>query len=261
MRSVAPTPVWDVVTAFRRWPFWTFLAWQDIKQRYRGSKLGPFWTVANVAIVAAGIGVLYAAIFNQPTDTYIPFLTAGVVTWFFVANSISDATQAFQQAAMMIRQAALPVFAFPLRVVTRNLIVMGHNALVFVVVCLLFRNMPNLLWLIPGLLLVIVNVLWVTVLSALLGARYRDAIQIIQNLLTFFLFLSPIFWPPEQAGERAEMVRYNPIHHLIEVARAPALGEAPQMESVWVCLAMAVVGWIVALAAFLRFRHRIVHWL
>ena len=257
----APTALWDVVTAVHRWQFWTFLAWQDIRQRYRGSKLGPFWTVANVAFVAAGVGLLYSGIFNEDLNTFVPFLTAGIIFWFLIANCVSDSTVAFQQGGSMIRQAALPLFAFPLRVVTRNVIVLAHNALVYIAICFIFAVRPNLVWLIPGVVLLVLNVGWVTVLCALLGARYRDAVQMIQNALTLVLFLSPIFWRPGQASGRAVMVHYNPVAHLLEIVRTPALGSPPNMDSIWICLAMAAIGWIVALGVFLRVRHRIVHWL
>ncbi|MGH3635130.1 MAG: ABC transporter permease, partial [Mycobacterium sp.] len=33
----------DLVDGFRRRELWLHLGWQDIKQRYRRSVLGPFW--------------------------------------------------------------------------------------------------------------------------------------------------------------------------------------------------------------------------
>ena len=40
----------DVVDGIKAYPIWTTLAWQDIRQRYRRSVLGPFWMYRVVSI-------------------------------------------------------------------------------------------------------------------------------------------------------------------------------------------------------------------
>src|ERR1041385_7017961 len=44
----------DLIEGFRRRELWLHLGWQDIKQRYRRSVLGPFWiTIATGATAIA----------------------------------------------------------------------------------------------------------------------------------------------------------------------------------------------------------------
>jgi ABC-type polysaccharide/polyol phosphate export permease len=37
-------------------PIWNMLAWQDIKQRYRRSVIGPFWLTISTAIMVFSLG-------------------------------------------------------------------------------------------------------------------------------------------------------------------------------------------------------------
>lgn len=46
--------------------------WLDIKLRYRGSILGPFWLTASTAVMVAAMGVLYAYLMNMDVHKYLP---------------------------------------------------------------------------------------------------------------------------------------------------------------------------------------------
>lgn len=241
--------------------FWTFLAWQDIKQRYRGSVIGPFWTVGNLALTVIGIGFLYAGLFGIALDGYFPFLTAGLLVWFLISNTVTDASVAFIHGAPILKQSQVSPVIFPLRVVTRNLIVLAHNFIVFAVVALLFRVIPDPLHLLYGFPLLILNLGWISVVVSLLATRYRDVGQLISQLMAFFLFITPVFWSPDTvSGARSAYVLYNPFAHMIEIVRAPLLGAAPDTVSVMAAAIAAVVGWLVALASLNAFQRRVVFW-
>lgn len=251
----------DIVQSFARWPFWSVMAWQDIKQRYRGSTLGPFWSTANLLVVVLGIGILFSAIFDQPLETFIPYITAGMFVWTFISTTITESVNAYVVAGPLIRQTQTPMLLFVLRVVYRNAIVMAHNVLVVAVVFAYFQVLPDFLYLLFGLVLIIANVIWISTLVALFATRYRDANQAITHLLSLALFLSPIFWPVSAASERAAFILYNPFAHLLEVVRSPLLGDPPAMLSVIICAVMALIGFAFAALIHGGVRRRIVFWL
>src|SRR5580692_7735728 len=62
----------DIVTGVVLWRLWGRLGWNDILQRYRRSVLGPFWLTASMAIMVVSLGVIYAELFNQPIDDFLP---------------------------------------------------------------------------------------------------------------------------------------------------------------------------------------------
>ena len=115
--------------------------------------------------------------------------------------------------------------------------------------------------LLPGLALIIANALWVCLLFGMVCARFRDVPQIVTSLLRITFFLTPIIWKPEQLGKRIGILDMNPFFHMIELVRAPLLGQTPTAFTWTVGLAMAVGGWLVTFLFLRRFRSRISYWL
>ena len=67
--------------AAKSW-MWTALAFQDIRLRYRGSVLGPFWLTISTLVMAAAMGLVYSRLFDMNIRTYLPYLITGlVVSW------------------------------------------------------------------------------------------------------------------------------------------------------------------------------------
>ena len=88
----------DLLNGLRKSWFWFALASQDIKLRYRGSVLGPFWITLSTIIMIAGMGVLYAKLFNQSPETYLPFLSIGLVVWQFISGITTEGCHTFLAA-------------------------------------------------------------------------------------------------------------------------------------------------------------------
>jgi ABC-type polysaccharide/polyol phosphate export permease len=76
------------------------------------------------------------------------------------------------------------------------------------------------------------------------------------------LFLTPIFWSPDQLTGRAEfLAQFNPLFHLIAVVRDPLLGVPPTLLN-WLAVGLVtLVGWTIAIVMLTKLRHRIVYWL
>lgn len=51
----------DLTDGFARHELWLHLGWQDIKQRYRRSVLGPFWITIATGTTAVAMGGLYSS--------------------------------------------------------------------------------------------------------------------------------------------------------------------------------------------------------
>lgn len=241
---------------------WATLGWQDIKQRYRRSILGPFWLTISTGIMVAGIGFLYARIFRQETVDYIPYLAIGLVVWNFLAGIINESCEAFISSDQIIKQVRLPLATHVSRVMWRNVIMFGHNAVILLVVELIYRKASafSVLLVLPGFFLVLLNGFWVCLLLGVLCARFRDIPQIIANLVQVTFFMTPIMWQSGVLGNRAYLAEWNPFFHAIEVMRAPLLSSAyPLRSAIFMCL-MFAAGFPLALALFARFRARVPYW-
>ncbi len=69
----------DLREAAALWRLCGTLAWLDIKLRYRGSLLGPFWLTLSTGVMVGSMGVIYAGLFKINLHDYLPFLALSLV--------------------------------------------------------------------------------------------------------------------------------------------------------------------------------------
>jgi ABC-type polysaccharide/polyol phosphate export permease len=148
--------------------------------------------------------------------------------------------------------------------VWRNVLVLFHNIIILVIVMIYTGS--SVTWYsllaIPGLLLISINGVWLGLLFGAICARFRDTQQIIASILQVSMFVTPIFWAPEQLGSRRNaFVNYNILYHFVDILRAPLLGKAPEDLSYYVVLGATVIGWVLTVFVLSRFRRRIPYWL
>jgi lipopolysaccharide transport system permease protein len=239
------------------------LAWTDIKLRYRGSVLGPFWLTLSTALMVASMGTIYATLFRMTLRTYLPFLALSLVLWNFLSTLITEACATYTTAETTIRGQRLPFITHALRVVMRNFLVLAHNVVVIVAVYLIFRIWPGVtgLLVLPGIALWLVDALAVTLLLGGLCARFRDIPPIVGSLMQMAFFVTPVIWRPDLVGPKwSWLLPFNPFYSLLEVVRGPLLGDAPS-GAIWLSAVLSSL-LLVLLGAWLftRTRARIAFW-
>jgi len=241
---------------------WPMLAWQEIRQRYRRSVLGPFWLTISTAALLGGMGPLYGKLFGQDLGSYFPYLSIGYVLWLLISGLVNEGCAAFTVAAGLIQQTPMPLSVHVLRVVFRNLIVFAHNLIILVI--LLFIFPPHMSWdllLAPlGVLMIALNGAWLGLLVGLLCARFRDIPLIIQSVMQVAFFLTPVMWHANSLGRFKWAADLNPLTHFLATVRDPLLGLPVPWHSWAVVLGVTVVGSAMALASFVRYRARIAYW-
>lgn len=252
----------DLARSVKMWRLSLLMAWQDIRQRYRGSLLGPLWLTASLGATSLGVGLLYSKVLHVDVHEYVSYLVLGLTLWTFLAVTLSEGCSTFLAASGLIKNNPLPLFIQVFRCVGRNIFVLGHSLLVVVAVFLIVRKPLPLSSLLafPAMVLLALNLTWMVALLALASARFRDIPQVVSNGLQFFMFITPIFWLPSSLGARHAALTFNPFYHMIQMVRGPILG-APVDPLNWgVCGMMFVVGTIITILAYARFRRDVVLW-
>jgi lipopolysaccharide transport system permease protein len=253
----------EVIAGFRIWRVWGIMGWDDIRQRYRRSVLGPFWITLSMGAFILLLGIIYSRLFHMQIETYMPYLSVGFIVWGFMATAANDSCIAFTDTSRIIKQIKLPYSVYILRVVWRNFIIFLHTIVIYIPMMIVFKIVPNLamLLVIPGLLLAIVNLIWLTTVIAILSTRFRDIQPIVGTVIQLGMFATPIMWPVSSLGDARIVAEINPVYHLIEVTRAPLLGQMPSLTSWLVAIGLAVVGSALATALLVRAARRIVFWI
>jgi ABC-type polysaccharide/polyol phosphate export permease len=252
----------DLVDGLRRWELWGTLGWRDIRQRYRRSTLGPFWLTISMGVMVAALGLVYAELFGHTLADYLPQLALGMIAWSFISTPIIDGCNIFIGSEGVIRQLRAPLSIHVLRMMWRNLIILAHNMVIYLVLVAVFRIWPGpaALLALPGLLILCLNGMWSGLLLGLLSARFRDIPYMIASVIQLLFLVTPIMWSADQISNKL-IVELNPFYHLIQVIRAPLLGEVPPLETWAAVIGVTAVGWLVTLTFFIRFRERIAYWI
>jgi len=255
--------VWDDLRdGFSNFDLWWMLATQDIRQRYRRSMIGPFWITITMVVVIAGLGPLYARLFNIAASDYVPNLAAGLIAWSLISGGLTEACNAFIGSENLIKSTSAPMTVHVLRAATRSLLLFVHNLVALVPFLLIYRVNPGweLLLFPVGLLILSTFIVASGYLLGTFCARFRDMQQIILNVLQFAFFLTPIIWKPGALNGRTTIIDANPFFWLIEIIRAPMLGYVAKpmhyLGAVGLTVAVAAVG----LVFFARYRRRVAYW-
>jgi lipopolysaccharide transport system permease protein len=253
----------DVVGGAKLWRLACALGWLDIRLRYRGSMLGPFWLTISTGVMVAALGVLYSTLFKIDLRDYLPFLALSQVLWSFLAALVSEACTVFTDAEGVIRSQRMPFFVFSLRALIRNAAVLGHNIVVIVVVFAIFRMWPgtSALMAFPGLLLWAVDALALTLILGAFCARFRDIQPIVNSVMQIAFFVTPVIWKPTQLDpESIAHLAFNPFFDLLEIVRGPILGTGVAgttwLGALLYSVALCAISW----AFFVRARGRVTFW-
>jgi len=253
----------DVVDGLALWPLWIRLGWNDILQRYRRSVLGPFWLTVSMAVMVIALGVVYAEIFKITLRDFVPFLCIGLIVWGYFSTMLSEAGGLFTGSESYIKQVRLPYSIYVFRFVWSKVIIFAHNFAIYFCVVSYFQAWPGSagLYALPGFLILTLNGVLCSSYLGIVCARFRDIPQIVASFIQIVFFVTPIMWKPELLGARSHLMTWNPFHHLIEIVRAPLLGQVPSLENYVAAGVITAANLLVAAAFFSRFRARIAYWL
>jgi len=252
----------DLALGLGRWRLPLALAQMDIRNRYRGSVLGPFWLTLSTAVMLVSLGFLYSQLFKLELRQYLPYLSVSLITWNVIAGMVNEGSNALIEQEGVIRQMPQPYSVHALRCVLRNMIVAAHNLPLILLVFLACNAWPGpeALWALPGLLLFVVDALAAAVLFGMLSARFRDIGPIVASLMQIAFFVSPVIWKPQLLGENAKWLPFNPVYAVMETVRGP-LVEGGVSPLIWLAaLAYSAILCGAAFALFVRFRSRIAFW-
>ncbi len=252
----------DLAETVRLWRLCWTLAWLDIRLRYRGSMLGPFWLTLSTAAMVGSMGVVYAILFRMDLHEYLPFLALSLVLWGYLSSLVGEGCMTFTTAEGMIRSVRMPYSLYAGRIVVRNLLVLAHNVVVIVGVYALLHTWPgaDALMVLPGVALWLVDSVAVCILLGALCARFRDIPPIVGSIMQMAFFISAVIWTPNQLGRHEWLLAFNPFFTLLEIVRAPLLGGLPSPATWASALAYSAALCATSWLLFARVRGRIAFW-
>ncbi|MBJ7289051.1 ABC transporter permease [Williamsia sp.] len=258
----------DLRVGFAQRELWALLGWQDIKQRYRRSLLGPLWITVATGVTAVAMGLLYGELFGADIKTFLPHVTLGLIFWNFISQSILEGAVVFSSNEGLLKQIPSPLSVHVYRLVWRQSIIFAHNIVIYAVVMAVFPQPVNwtILLIIPALFLFALNAVWVTIVFGILSTRFRDIGQLLATLVQLVFFMTPIIWTTDNItknvdnSSRLKLVEINPMFHYLEISRGPLVGEHVEAYHWFIVIGCTAVGWLAALLILRNYRARVAYW-
>lgn len=259
----------DLVRGFQQRELWLLLGWQDIKQRYRRSVLGPLWITIATGVMAIALGLLYSVLFEIPLAEFLPHVTVGLIMWNFISGCIKEGSDIFIDNEGLIKQLPSALSVHVYRLVWKQLLFLCHNLVIWVILMLVFpRDLGwEVLLVIPAMALLVINGVWVAMFFGIVATRYRDVSPLLEAGTQLLFYVTPIVWMTSTLEDniqglesRANLAQLNPLYHYLEIVRAPMIGAELPAYHWWVVLAFTAAGLVLALLAMRQWRFRVSYW-
>ena len=234
------------------------LTWREIKVKYKQSVMGFLWAIfMPIVIVAAGLTVRYAAASIAGRELRLEdfvLVSVKAVPWAFFVSTIRFASNSLIANQNLVTKIYMPREIFPLASVLSQLVDFAVAGAVLVVI-MAIAGVPFHagLLLVPGLIVLLV--LLATACGVFLSAAalfFRDVKYIVEVILTFAIFFTPVFYEVALFDRWATLLMLNPVAPLLEGIGAVASGR-PLPEAGWFAYS-AIVSIVGCAAALLFFK-------
>lgn len=253
----------DFALGWRRAPLWRTFASDEIQNRYRRSFLGVAWIAVSYLIFVVGISVLFGSFTSKEAFGFVQYVAIGYSAYALLVGNLTDGCSVFRSSSNWILSTDLPYSIYIYRSIARSLFPFSLQMGVAVVVMLGTGWRPNLTIMatLPALGIFILCALWIQTLLGLVSLRWPDLVHLVESIKRILFFATPIMWVYEERGGIAKIVAsVNPFTHLIEIFRAPILGEPAALESWLISICFALIGLVASAAAASRMWCRVPFW-
>jgi lipopolysaccharide transport system permease protein len=206
-----------------------FLAWRDIKVRYKQTALGAAWAIIQPFFTMVVFSIFFGKLAKVPSDgiPYPIFAYAALVPWTFFANGLNQSSNSLVGSANLIKKVYFPRLVVPISSVLSGVFDFILAFMVLLGLMLYYGIFPTLkiVWLPFLLLLTLITSLGVGLWLSALNVHFRDVRYTVPFLTQFWLFATPIAYPSSLLSEPwRTLYGINPMVGVVEGFRWALLG-------------------------------------
>lgn len=197
-----------------------FLAWRDVKVRYKQAVLGIGWALIQPLITMIIFTFIFGRLAGMPAGgvPYPLLVLAGLLPWQLFSTGLSSASSSVVGNSHLISKVYFPRFLVPLSALGVALIDFTIVLALFLTVSIAFGFPPTWHYLLLPLFTLFVLLLalgaglWLTSLTV----KFRDFRFIVPFLLQIGLFVSPVGFRTDNYPNWRELLALNPLSGLID---------------------------------------------
>ncbi|HPC04057.1 MAG TPA: ABC transporter permease [Syntrophales bacterium] len=218
------------------WKFRDFM-WGAVKRefqaRWTGTQLGAFWVVAQPLATILIFTLIFSRLINPSLPghssrfAYSIYLCSGVLTWNLFAEMLGRSVSIFVENANLLKKIRFPKLCLPIIVLTSSILNFAVILSLFLLFLVLVSAFPGVVVLaaLPVLLIQAGFAIGLGILLATVNVFYRDIQQIVQIVLQFWFWLTPIVYAVNQLpGTARDLMSWNPMWRLVQAYQDIFLG-------------------------------------
>jgi homopolymeric O-antigen transport system permease protein len=244
---IGPARGWQWLNLRELWRFREllyFLAWRDVKVRYKQTVLGAGWAILQPLMMMVVFTIVFSRIAGVSSDDqpYPLFAFAGLLPWTFFATAVANAANSVVGSERLITKIYFPRLMIPFAAGGAALVDLGIAFTLLLVFSITFGFFPGTgLLLLPVIVaLIALAAVGIGTLLAALNVRFRDFRYVVPFLLQLWMFATPAVYlqPADRVSMWQVLLSLNPMEGLVAAFRAAVLGGplfGPQIAISAVC--------------------------
>ena len=246
-----------------------FLAWRDVKIRYKQSVLGMAWAVLQPLLTMVVFSVLFGLLLGRdgkPTLEGVPYAVStycALVPWQLFASAMTASGNSLVTNQALVTKVYFPRLVAPIAPIAAALVDFGVAFAVLLAMMLAYGIFPGpaMLALPAFVVLAVATALAASLWLSALNALYRDVRHTLPFLVQLWMFVTPVVYTTGSVlGDASPWLRglyaLNPMAGVVEGFRWSLLGRG---EPPWLAVALSAVVVAALLAGGARFFRRVEH--
>jgi lipopolysaccharide transport system permease protein len=202
-----------------------FLAWRDVKVRYKQAALGVAWAVLQPLFTMVTFAFFFGRLAGIPSDgvPYPLFSYSALLLWTYFAVTLSQVGNSLIANSSLITKIYFPRVLLPAAAAFGGLLDLLVSSVFLIGMLLYYHITPRWAMLLAPIFVAqtVLLVLGVGMLLAALNVRYRDVKYTIPFVTQIGLYVTPVIYPVSFLPERFHAVlALNPMTGVIEGFRA-----------------------------------------
>jgi ABC-type polysaccharide/polyol phosphate export permease len=240
----------------------------DIKGRFAGSVGGLLWNFIHPIIMLLVYLFVFVYVFKlrigEGALMSAMYIMAGLFPWIILAEGLSSGTVCLIQNANLIKRTAFPVEILPTKSVLAPYFSIGIALIILALYQVIVQGFFGVLVLLPLLLIIqICFTLALAFLTSTISVYFRDMVHLVQILISFWIFLTPILYPVTMLPEWAKKVMViNPIYPLVSIYQSLLLtGNLGPVRMPLLAMGWTLVFFLVGSFVFNKLKYEFADWL
>ena len=235
-----------------------FLAWRDIKVRYKQTAIGVAWAVIQPVMTVALFSVVFGRMAGLPSEgvPYPLFALAALLPWQFFSTTLTGAANSVVGNAGLLTKVYFPRLVVPLASAVSTLVDLGISSGVLAALMAYYRIAPSpAIVALPAFLAVAaVAALGAGLWFAALNVRFRDVQYVLPFLMQLWLFASPVAYSASLVRSPLARAVYalNPMAGVVQGFRWALVG-APAPDF-WMLAPGAIVACVLLASGLVFFK-------